>query len=513
MDNNNDINNNTQQNYFGQNAFYDDSYYQQYKPQNSYTQQNPYEQPNTYTQPDFDSQNRYVTGNTVNEDGSTTAGVFYMDEETDTENAQTFDTNVPLTKETERKKKEKKPLGKFAKFAIACGCAVFLGVIGGAVAFGVNYAGQSLMPLPYDQQTSAAQPQGSGTSTVSPTQQAAHQATPITGGQAIVSDVSGIVDNVIDSVVQIEGNYTVSTGGGIFGTQTQKGTVRGSGFIIGYNDNDSELLIVTNAHVVENFDTAKITLYDGTVLNGTVKGRKAENDVAIVAINKNEIPAGANVTVATLGDSTNLKLGEAAIVIGNSLGKGITVTTGCISALDRSLTVDKTQYEHLIQTDAAINSGNSGGALFNARGEVVGISSAKMSSTSIEGVCYAISISSVKDIIDELSTKETRYKYDSNSKGYLGITGVSVTADAALTYGYPSEGVMVRSVTPGSGAEKAGLEKGDIIVSVDGTEVKTIDELVDLLSYYQAGEEIEIKYYKAVGMDYELQTVKVVLSK
>ena len=225
-----------------------------------------------------------------------------------------------------------------------------------------------------------------------------------------------------------------------------------------------------------------------------------------------DIPDGANYTIATLGDSQDIRVGEAAIAVGNSMGYGISVTTGCISALNKTVTVENTEYKNLIQTDAAINPGNSGGALFNAQGEVIGINSVKMKETGVEGMGYAISISSVRDIIDDLSTAVTRDKLSDDERGYLGITGVSITEDISKTYGQPV-GVAVRSVSDDSAAANAGLLKNDIIVSFDGKNVSTIDELVSMMSYYAQGDTVKVEFYRLNSEgEYEKQSVDVTLT-
>ncbi len=400
----------------------------------------------------------------------------------------------------------KKPHGKFFKAVAAVVCAVLLGGIAGGACYGVSYAGYTIFPI--ESKTA-----GNTTDTTPATQ--VNNTTVNNSANnnisATVMDVSDIVSSVISSVVAINGKYTQSVDYGFFGSQSQQYTVSGSGIIIGTNDD--ELLIVTNAHVIDGVEDISVTFYDGSEVSASVKGSKSAKDLAVLAVKLSDIPSDAVYTIATLGDSSDIKVGEAAIAVGNSLGYGISVTTGCISATGKTVTVDDTEYTDLIQTDAAINPGNSGGALFNAAGEVIGINSVKMTNTQVEGMGYAISISSVKDIIDELSLEDTKNKLSDDERGYLGITGVSITDTIAQTYGYPV-GILIRSITDGAAADNAGLVKNDILTSFDGETVTTIDELVSMMSYYAVGDKVEITYYHMNSKgEYEKQTTTVTLTE
>ena len=269
--------------------------------------------------------------------------------------------------------------------------AIGLGGLAGATCYGVNYLGHTLFPITINQNVYEQPPTGNSTITT---------VAPIAKDDISISvfDVSDVVSNVISSVVAINGTYTTSTGmwGGSY-----ESDVSGSGIIIGVNE--EELLIVTNSHVIEGINNATITFYDGSEVEVNVKGKKSEYDLAVLSAKLSDIPNDAIYSIAKLGDSNNLKVGQAAIAVGNSMGYGISVTTGCISALNKTVTVENVSYKNLIQTDAAINPGNSGGALFNAQGEVIGINSVKMSNTNVEGMGYAISISSVMYIINAMS--------------------------------------------------------------------------------------------------------------
>ena len=292
-----------------------------------------------------------------------------------------------------------------------------------------------------------------------------------------------------------------------YGGQAQEveSTSVGSGIIIGKND--TELLIVTNNHVVEGADTLSASFIDNSVYEATIKGTDSDNDLAVIAVPLSSISDDtmSQIAVATVGDSDSLKVGEQVVAIGNALGYGQSVTTGIVSATDRTLsssdsddsnalissTVTTKETPTYIQTDAAINPGNSGGALVNMKGEVIGINSAKLASTEVEGMGYAIPITRVSSIIEELMNETTRTKVADSQKSSIGIAGITVDSNINAAYGIPA-GVYVASVTPGSGAEAAGIRKGDVITKFDGKTVSTIQELKEKLQYYAAGEAVSI---------------------
>ena len=269
----------------------------------------------------------------------------------------------------------------------------------------------------------------------------------------------------------------------------------GSGIIIG--SNDEELLICTNEHVVSDASDLTVTFADGTSLPSFLKGSDPDNDLAITAVSLSDIPDETmdQIKIARIGDSDSMRVGEQVVAIGNALGYGQSVTTGIISAKDRSLltddTTDTNSYQHLIQTDAAINPGNSGGALMNMRGEVIGINSAKAAAASSEGMGYAIPVSLAMPILEDLMTQKTRIRLDADKAGYMGITGQGVSNEAVLFYGIP-KGVYVTSVEDGSPASNAGLEEGDIITAFDGQAITGMQELQSLQLYYEPGEEVEL---------------------
>ena len=261
----------------------------------------------------------------------------------------------------------------------------------------------------------------------------------------------------------------------------------GSGFII--SQNSDELLIATNNHVVEGANEITVEFIDGESYTATIKGTSPDNDLAVISVKLSDLSSDtlSQIKVATLGDSTKLKLGESAIAIGNALGYGQSVTVGYISATERTVQLsDKTMT--LLQTDAAINPGNSGGALLNIKGEVIGINSAKYSDTSVEGTGYAIPISDALPIITDLMN--STYVPDED-KPYLGITGDSVPASYQERFDWP-EGVYVSQITKGSPAELAGLQPSDIITAIDGTAVKSMTEIQDILSEHSVGDQIKL---------------------
>lgn len=328
----------------------------------------------------------------------------------------------------------------------------------------------------------------------------------------VTSDVSGIVDATMPSVVSIT-NMSVQEVMSFFGgTQLQESQSCGSGFIVGQND--TELLIVTNNHVVEGSQTLTVSFIDEESVEANIKGTDASKDLAVVAVSLDRISESTMeaISVAQMGDSAKLKVGEPVIAIGNALGYGQSVTTGIVSALNR--TIDMEGFDSkLIQTDAAINPGNSGGALLNANGEVIGINTAKLSDSAVEGMGYAIPISDASEVITALMNRETRTKVSAEEKGYIGIQGVDVTADSAMLYNMPT-GVYISEVQNKGGADKAGLTKGTIITALDGITIDSMATLQEQLQYYRVGEEVELTVQVPVhGGEYEEQIVTVTLGE
>lgn len=327
---------------------------------------------------------------------------------------------------------------------------------------------------------------------------------------AVVTDVTDVVEKVMPSVVSITNTSVVTQN--FWGQQFQsENQSSGSGIIVG--ENDTELLIVTNNHVISDSTQLKIQFIDGSIADAKVKGTDSNMDLAVIAVGLDSLETSTkeNISIAIMGDSESLKVGEPAIAIGNALGYGQSVTTGVISALNRQIEMseDGSTTGTLIQTDAAINPGNSGGALLNVRGEVVGINSNKIGGSTIEGMGYAIPISNAKPIIEELMNRETKDKVDTAKKGYLGISGLNVTSDVSSMYGMP-EGVYVAQVYQG-GAANAGMLKGDIITAFDGSSVKTMEDLQGYLEYYEVGETVTVTIQRPNAGGYVEHTLLVTL--
>ena len=307
-------------------------------------------------------------------------------------------------------------------------------------------------------------------------------------GETAKSDIASIAEEVMPSVVSIT-NLSVQQVQSFFGgIQEQESKSVGSGIII--SQNDSELLIITNNHVVEGNETLTVSFVDEESVEAQVKGTDAAKDLAVIAVQTKKIKDTTmdQIKVASLGNSDQLQVGESVIAIGNALGYGQSVTSGIVSATGRELDgID----EKLIQTDAAINPGNSGGALLNANGEVIGINTAKVATDTVEGMGYAIPISSVSDIIENLMNQETKTKVSEAEQGQLGIQGVDVTADSSEMYNMPT-GVYVSEVIAGGGAKKSGITKGSVITGINGTSIDGMQALKEQLQYYRAGETVKI---------------------
>ena len=317
-----------------------------------------------------------------------------------------------------------------------------------------------------------------------------------------------------------------------YSSRQYKSASTGSGIIVG--DNDDELLIATNNHVVDGATTLSVCFIGDDVANAEtetvnagdngdlnvedavsakIKGTDADNDLAVVAVKKSDIPEDTlnQIKIAQIGSSDDLAVGQQVVAIGNALGYGQSVTSGWISALNRTISTDDgTNSTGLIQTDAAINPGNSGGALLNMKGELIGINSAKYADSAVEGMGYAIPISKAKPILEELMNRETREKVDSSKKGYLGVSLASLTTEAIEMYNMPT-GAFVRSVEDDSPAQEAGICKGDIIVKFDGQKVSDGDDLLDKLQYYKSGEKIEAVIARATNGEYEENTIELTL--
>lgn len=344
-------------------------------------------------------------------------------------------------------------------------------------------------------------------------------------------DVSEIVSEVLPSIVSITTksvqevqNYFGMYGMYGYAPQQQEQEVEGSGSGIIVGKNDDELLIATNYHVVEGADTLSVAFTDGNAVEASVKGFDEERDLAVVSVSLDDVEDDTMdaVSIANIGSSDDLKVGEQVVAIGNALGYGQSVTTGIVSAKNRRMDSDNNTVTdgsddssdgvNLIQTDAAINPGNSGGALLNMEGEVVGINSAKLASTEVEGMGYAIAISDVTDILQNLMNETSRDKLDDSEHGVLGIKGSSVSSEAVQMYGIPA-GVFVKEVTEGGAADKAGLKANSVITEFNGKTVSSINQLIEYLSYYEPDEEVELTVQVPHGTSYKEETVKVTLDE
>ena len=382
--------------------------------------------------------------------------------------------------------------------AVVASAAVFGGVAGGAF-YGI--AGNQIKKL--DALTNTT------TEVASTTSAATTQSLSLTSTASVGNgmDVSTIAENVMPSVVAINIS-AIGEQQGMFGyTQQYEAEGSGSGIIIG--ENDSELLMVTNNHVVSDATTVNVTFADGESYEAQVKSTDSDTDLAIVVVKLSDIKESTmnQIKIATIGDSDSLKVGEQVVAIGNALGYGQSVTTGIVSAKDRTNSTNTTP---LIQTDAAINPGNSGGALLNMKGEVIGINSSKYSDTTVEGMGYAIPITAVQDRLDDLMNRQTREKVDESEKGYLGISCATVSSDVSEAYGIP-EGVLVTDVASKSAAEKAGIKANYVITKIDGQSISSAEELTEKLNYYAVGETVPITYEYLKDDAYVEKTVDVTL--
>ena len=414
------------------------------------------------------------------------------------------ESNVVEENPSVKPKKEKKKHKGFKKVVAIVGAAALFGVVSGGVFVATAYYGTNTF-LKEKVHTADAVPYVNNIS---------H-----TGGSDS-SNVSVIVKEVMPSVVSIT-NMSIQQVQDFFfgGVFEQKSESAGTGIII--SQTDDEILIVTNNHVVAGSEELTVTFADNESVTADIKGTDPAHDIAVIAVQLDSMKDETKdeIAVAVLGNSDDLKVGEPAIAIGNALGYGQSVTVGVISAMDRTLSQaggsDQPGAEDvkLIQTDAAINHGNSGGALVNSRGEVIGINSSKLVGNSVEGVGYAIPISDVSDIIMELMNQKTKIKVAEEDRGFLGITGFDVVSDYADSFDMPI-GVYVKEVTKDGAAKKAGIEKGDIIVKLDGATINSMSTLKEQLRYYAAGDEVKVTVQKPADQnEYEEEEYEVILEK
>ena len=405
-------------------------------------------------------------------------------------------------------KKEKKKHGMASKIAGITAAALLFGTVSGGTMVGINMISDSFRKAEYPQVSQSETLADNGG--VNQAEDSAEASGDAQASVALATDVSSIVEKAMPSVVAIN-NTMLYQGSTWFGqTQTYEVPSSGSGIIVGQND--EELLIVTNNHVVADSSTLSATFIDDTAVNAAIKGTDAESDLAVIAVPLKDIPEGtlSQITIATLGDSDDLKVGQGVIAIGNALGYGQSVTVGYVSALNREVRTENDVTRNLLQTDAAINPGNSGGALLNMKGEVIGINAAKYSSTEVEGMGYAIPISKAQDIINNLMTKKTRNEVASEKAGYLGIQGQNIDEEMAKMFDMPT-GIFVYKIIEGGAASKTDLREKDIIVKFDDQTVKTMANLQDMLKYYEEGETVDLTVKSLENGTYVERTVTVTL--
>lgn len=386
--------------------------------------------------------------------------------------------------------------------AVVAAAAILFGVVSGGTMYGVNRAANTLLPYQSSQVNETI-----GQTTQIP---AANTSTTSSNG-VVIEDVSAIVDATLPSVVSITNTQVYQSNTWFGQSQTYEVPSSGSGIIVGQND--SELLIVTNNHVVSDSEGLTVTFADESTADAAIKGTDSEADLAVIAVPLDKISADTKdkIKAATLGDSDSLKMGQGVIAIGNALGLGQSVTVGHVSALNREIKVDDAT-KTVIQTDAAINPGNSGGALLNSKGEVIGINEAKYADTSVEGVGYAIPISKAKDIIDDLMTRTTKIAVSESEQGYLGIQLQNIDESMAKMYGMP-QGVYVYKIMEDSAAAGSDLHEKDIITKLDGEKISNYADLAKLLTYYKSGDTVTLTVQSLVNGSYQEREVQLTLKQ
>lgn len=407
----------------------------------------------------------------------------------------------------EKKVREKKPMTTGKKWVTVVAMALVFGLIAGGTMFGVNAAGNYLAG-----NDSSSDQVGQTQTTSSDSNSSSSDGS----GQGTVAEVA---KNAMPSVVTISTMSVEEMRSFFGGTQQYEVQGAGTGVIVG--ENDTELLIATNNHVVEGATSLSVGFIDEESVEGEVKGTDVNNDLAVVAVKLSDIPEDTmnQIKTATVGDSDDLQLGDQVVAIGNALGYGQSVTSGYVSALDRDLTLTDQSgttinSTGLIQTDAAINEGNSGGALLNMKGELIGINEAKSSSTStgatVDNIGFAIPIDKAEDSLQQLMNLKTREKVDASQASYLGIRGEDVSAEASELYGIPT-GVVITEVVENGPADQAGVKKGDILTELDGRSISSMAQLQDVLQYYAAGETVDLVVQRSDNGEYQAQTLSITL--
>ena len=428
------------------------------------------------------------------------------DEENETSSA--YDEFVKTNRRTHSRKNGRKSGGFGKQAASVAALALIFGLVSGGTFQAVNAACQTAEQA--EQETQAA-----ATTAVATT--LSKMTTAQSSGESAVDTVETSSDMTVQEVAQAvlpatvaincTGTTTVST---MWGNAQEEYTSCGTGIIVGQND--TELLIATNNHVVEDSDTISVCFTDEAEADALVKGTDAENDLAVIAVDLSDISSDTMeaIAIAELGDSDDLEVGEQVVAIGNALGYGQSVTTGIVSALNREVSSEENTTSYLIQTDAAINPGNSGGALVNMQGQVIGINSAKYSDESVEGMGFAIPVNTASEILNDLMNRETRTAVSDEESSYIGIQGQDISETIASAYNMP-EGIYVTAVSEDSPAEEAGIQNGDILVKFDGTSVETMEELQKLMKYYASGEEVTVTVKRCVNGEYTEQELQVTL--
>ena len=415
----------------------------------------------------------------------------------------------------------KKPHGKnnknAAKWAKKIGAvalsAVLFGGVAGGVFTGVTYATGATAKAKATQTESDSSQQTTTTKLQTATASTSTASSTSSGSMDVTSIVQSAMPSIVaitnKSVQEVQNYFSMFSRGG--GTQEQEVESQGSGIIIGQND--SELLIATNNHVVEGADTLSVCFADDNACEATVKGTDSDNDLAVIAVKLSDISDDtmSQIKIAEIGDSNQLQVGEQVVAIGNALGYGQSVTTGIVSAVNRQLE-DSNSENGFIQTDAALNNGNSGGALLNMQGQVIGINSAKLASTEVEGMGYAIPVSTASPIFEDLMNRQTRTKVSSDQAAAFDIKAQTVDSSIAEAYGIP-QGVYVAEIEQGSAAEKAGITAGSVITKFDDTTIESMDDLKSCLEYYAAGETVDLVVKIADNGSYVEKTLTITLDK
>ena len=417
-----------------------------------------------------------------------------------------FQNHQPSEEHHEKRRKN----GLTRKVAGITAAALLFGTVSGGTMVGINKIADSFGPATYPLVSSQAAVEDS-TTEAQTSASAATSGSSAVAGNAAALDVSAIVKSAMPSVVAINNTMLYQSNNWWGMSQTYEVPSSGSGIIIGQND--EELLIATNNHVVEDSENLSVVFIDDTSVNASIKGTDADSDLAVIAVALKDIPEDtlSQISVAKLGDSDALEVGQGVVAIGNALGYGQSVTVGYVSALNREVKVDNTVTRNLLQTDAAINPGNSGGALLNMKGEVIGINAAKYSSTDVEGIGYAIPISKAQEILSTLMTQRTKNQtVAEGEEGYLGIQGLTVDDSMVKQQDMPA-GVFVYGIIDGGAAANSDLRKRDIIVKFDGQSVKSMAALQDLLKYYKAGETVELGVKSLENGEYVDRTVTITL--